>query len=265
MEREVQENWPLAKQQAAGVWKMKRNRLITKLFGAALLALLIAPGAIQAATFNINFDDGPPGSDVTSDYPEVLFRTVRNTAVFTDFASLSAFIVAPDINQPSTLVTRRRAPDPFFGVSDTDMMVVSGAAESAPGDHDILMTFTTEMVAMSLIGMPCWDAGCAFPPFTPDTQNVRMTLFDSAGAIVAQQEFPSSGLIPNTIPVTIGAAGGFINALFQAVGQNPPFGSYGFDSLSGTTKTTAAVPEPMSLSLIGIGVAGLALLRKRKA
>lgn len=130
-----------------------------------------------------------------------------------------------------------------------------GAVSSSPGDGNrgILMTFDSFIASLSLIGA---DGGGSE---TADDEDVRLTAFDAAGAVIATNLFaPPLPGGPDLVSASIAAVD--IKHVAFTFGD-----SLGFFGISELEFTALSVPEPGTLSLFGFGLAGLGLIRRRKA
>ena len=145
--------------------------------------------------------------------------------------------------------------DPFGGTAPGESApnFAVGLGQAEPGDGGILMSFAFGVNSVSVTGL---DFGNGIG----DTEQMTLTAYDAAGAILGQ--------VHNTAQFTMGAIAGtisFPSMRYVAFNYtNTQFGFYGIDDLTFERDVNPA-PEPGSLSLFGLALAALSFRRKRRS
>ena len=100
--------------------------------------------------------------------------------------------------------------------------------------------------------------------FDFDILELGMTLLDNTGGTTLLSFYSATGALVDTITTTLGGDITFASTLaFRGVAiSNTDAGGQGYDSLRFDAIVTA--PEPMTLALLGLGLAGLGLSRRKR-
>jgi hypothetical protein len=90
---------------------------------------------------------------------------------------------------------------------------------------------------------------------------ITITAYDQVGSVVGQASFTESGSFPVSSPLSISGIGPFHRVTIDQTLFNTYSGGIGIDLV--TYGDPLAVPEPATLALLGLGLAGLGFLRRR--
>jgi hypothetical protein len=166
----------------------------------------------------------------------------------------------------STVVTLDLTSQPnFVSVATGNGISPAAIAPGALGGDPLAFTFPITSVSATNIlhtgGISLTEGGTVLELLNFDINLTELTVFGSA---VLNGD--ALGILPlftvNGSTLALGLTGGAADALNSVFGAVDPAFTAG---LSVGTASFTAVPEPGSLALLGLGLAGLAFSRRRKA
>ena len=208
---------------------------------AALLALGIA-SSVEAATIVVDFDNFPASNNnfqAGNTYDGVGLHLSTLQSIPNDIDTPGETFSAVLLSDTFWLLGNANAvSDPNFGVATNG------------GGNDVLMAFSTPITSLSLQTDDAIEAGAEI---------VRLLALVPIGGGMYQVLAVAQGLDNATsLPGNLLAVSGgpFSYALFQTTTEQE-----GFDNI---TFTTTAVPEPMTLTLLGFGLSGLVARHRRR-
>lgn len=219
-------------------------------FALSCLSCALFSTLATAAPVLINFDDVAGSNvDITNRYAGLTLNAIDNP-----FPLAGTFPASSSV--PTALGGVQTWIDGFPSApSPTQIAVAQPTATTGnAGDGGILMTFDFDISFLSLIGV---DNG-----FTQgnDDESVTLTAWDAAGNLLGQT-FSNTNLPAGTFDQT-SASIAFSGMRFVAFNYtDTQFGFYGIDDLK---YESTAIPEPSTMILLGMGLVGTAILRKRR-
>lgn len=202
-----------------------------------------AASQASAAAYSVNNTFGPGKTDFTT-------TTLSLAAFDTTLGTLTSVLVAltATANVGGT-VTNTSATAQNFKVTETTNVALSSGTASVNGVNvDLLSTQTYASLAPG--------ATANFGPFVPNASasNAGTPLSAFIGSPIT---FTASTLTGTTI---LGGGGNITNAIGTTASGTVTL-TYTYTPTPAPTPTT--VPEPASMALLGMGLAGLGLIRRR--
>jgi hypothetical protein len=191
-------------------------------------------------------------------------------ASYTDYGFASLALLNAKYPLGSTYTFTATASNPALDQTRTNPYPANLVPTSSPGGPAVVPLLTGASFA-SLQGLDATSAAIlAFnTPFygAGTATNLEFTIFDLAtqGRVYASGFQPATTTSLLLAANTLAANTDYVYALGYHVdepmnGTNVEFENYGF----GEFRTAAAVPEPATFALVGLGLAGLGLRRRRK-